>query len=96
MKKIYYSILLITIIKVSTGHAQVLIGIANPHPSAVLDLTAANKGLLIPRLTTQQREAVVSPATGLIVFDTNLNGFQYFDSSAWQPVGSTTGFWQAS
>jgi hypothetical protein len=85
-----------SVFEMSMGYAQVGIGNANPHPSAVLDLTAVNKGLLVPRLTTQQRLAIASPATGLIVFDTNLKGFQYFDGTVWQPVGSTTGFWQSS
>lgn len=96
MKTIKEFLVVLTIIKVSFGYGQVSIGIANPHPSAVLDLTATQKGVLLPRLTTQQRLGIVSPATGLLVYDTNEKNFQYFDGSAWQPVGSTAGFWQPS
>lgn len=56
---------------------------ANPHPSAILDVDAApsnDKGFLKPRLTTAQRIAMVSPADGLEVYDTNLGGTYRFST----------------
>ncbi len=50
---------------------------ANAHPSALLDLDSSptnNTGFLKTRLTTAQRIAIVSPADGLEVYDTNLGG----------------------
>ncbi|MBL0073417.1 MAG: hypothetical protein IPP34_17025 [Bacteroidetes bacterium] len=60
------------------------IGINNPVPdaSAVLDIVSSDKGLLVPRLTTVQR-LTIRPATGLLVFDTSLNTFFYFDGTIW-------------
>ncbi|MBK7391612.1 MAG: hypothetical protein IPI23_21830 [Bacteroidetes bacterium] len=61
------------------------IGINNPVPdaSAVLDIVSSDKGLLVPRLTTVQRLTIPAPATGLLVFDTSLNTFFYFDGTIW-------------
>ena len=67
--------------------AQVGINTTAPDSSAVLDLKANNKGLLIPSMTTTEREAmqVAPPATGLadglLVYDTNYKRFYFWDSS---------------
>ncbi|HMU09489.1 MAG TPA: hypothetical protein PKC54_05740 [Ferruginibacter sp.] len=47
------------------------IGTPTPHASAQLDITSTTKGLLIPRMTGAQRNAIVSPAVGLLVIQTN-------------------------
>jgi hypothetical protein len=44
-----------------------------PDNSAMLDVKSTNKGILIPRMTAAQREAIVSPATGLLIFCTDNN-----------------------
>ena len=55
----------------SQSSAQLGIGTNSPNASAMLDITATNKGLLIPRMTNSQKNAISSPATGLIVFCTD-------------------------
>lgn len=87
MKKLYCAALLLAAL-VSTSNViaqnnNVGIGTTTPNPTAVLDVTATDKGVLIPRLTTTQRNGIVSPATGLIVYDTDLGCFYYFNSSSW-------------
>ena len=57
--------------------AQVGLNNPNPDPSSILDLTAVDKGLLIPRLTTSQREAIAAPGRSLLVFDST-DGKFYF------------------
>ncbi len=53
-----------------------------PNGSAMLDISATNKGVLIPRLTMANRPA--SPVTGLIIYQTdNTPGFYYYDGSSW-------------
>ena len=47
------------------------IGTTAPHASAQLDITSTTKGLLIPRMTGAQRNAIISPAVGLLVIQTN-------------------------
>ena len=53
--------------------AQTVIGGVIADPSSVLDLQSNSKGLLLPRLTTGQRDSIVSPQTGLIIYNTTLN-----------------------
>ncbi|KAA3645759.1 MAG: hypothetical protein DWP98_11120 [Bacteroidetes bacterium] len=51
-----------------------------PDSSAMLDVVSTGKGLLIPRMTETQRNAIAGPATGLMIFQTdNLTGF-YFNA----------------
>jgi len=52
---------------------QIVVGGTTPDPSAVLDIRSTEKGVLLPRLTTVQRDAVGSPATGLTIFNTTTN-----------------------
>ncbi|MBL7958566.1 MAG: hypothetical protein JNM49_11450, partial [Flavobacteriales bacterium] len=75
--------------------AQGGVGINNPapHASALLDLTSTSKGLLTPRMTTAQRTSIAAPATGLLVFDTSLNAFWYYDGATWVPLASGSAGW---
>src|SRR5690606_25558596 len=56
---------------------------AAPDNSAMLDIQSTNKGLLIPRMSTAERLGITSPATGLLVYDTDTGCFWYYDS-AWR------------
>ena len=67
---------------------DVTIGSSSFDASAILGITSTTKGLLIPRLTTAQRDAIGSPATGLLIFNTTTNQFEYYETS-WKSVGST-------
>jgi len=73
------------------AQGNVGIGTNNPDVSALLDLTSTDKGLLAPRLTTIQRVAIISPATGLLVYDTDFNQFWYFNGIVWVPISGTQG-----
>ena len=62
---------------------------SNPDASAMLDVKSTDKGLLIPRMTEAERELVINPATGLMVFQTDgVNGFYFFNGIEWKIVGS--------
>jgi len=56
-------------------------GVSTPHASSILDVRSTDKGMLIPRVTTDQRMAIVSPANGLLVYDTDKNSFYYYDAT---------------
>jgi len=60
---------------------------ASGDASAMLDVQADDKGILIPRLNTAQREGIASPAEGLMVYDTDFGAFWHFDGTDWFPVG---------
>jgi len=60
------------------------IGTNNPDPSALLDMTATDKGVLVPRMTTLQRTTIASPSEALMVYDTDFECFFYFKlSTGW-------------
>lgn len=78
--------LIAILLTVQLVHAQVGFNNKNPDPSSILDLTANDKGLLIPRLTTAEREAIKvsnAPARSLMVFDVTLGTFCYYDGIKW-------------
>lgn len=52
-------------------------------PSAGLDINFTNKGTLNPRLTTAQRDAITSPAEGLLIYNTDCHAFNYYNGTAW-------------
>ena len=55
----------------------------NADGSAMLDVKSLTKGMLVPRLTTSQRNAVASPANGLLIFDTDAGGFYFYNGTEW-------------
>ena len=60
---------------------------SSPDGSAMLDVSATNKGLLVPRMTTAQRDAIASPAAGLTIYNTSKNCNETYNGSSW--VGNT-------
>jgi len=63
------------------------IGTTTPNSSSLLDIVSTSKGILIPRMTKNQRDAIASPAQGLLIYQTNSTpGFYYYDGSAWSAV----------
>ena len=61
---------------------------SNPHPSALLDVKSTAKGMLVPRMTSAQRATIASPATGLLVFDTDTGSFWFYTGSAWTDLSA--------
>ncbi|MEN9399125.1 MAG: hypothetical protein RL632_226 [Bacteroidota bacterium] len=60
------------------------IGTNTPDPSAIVDMSASDKGMLVPRMTSAQRTAIVNPAEALLVYDTDVECYFYFKlSSGW-------------
>lgn len=93
MKK-YYLVAGLALLAAGPSLAQVKIGAAGaPDASAMLEITAGttnNKGLLLPRMTTAQRNAITSPATGLTIYNTTTNEAQVNTGTPAAPVWSTT------
>jgi hypothetical protein len=52
--------------------------------TAMLDVSSTTKGLLIPRMTAQQKTGITNPATGLLIYQTDGDpGFYYFNGTNW-------------
>lgn len=66
-----------------------VIGSSSNDASAVLNAVSTTKGFLPPRMTTAQRNAIGSPAAGLIVFDTDLQQICVYVTGKWQKVTQT-------
>ena len=70
--------------------SQVGIGTTNPDTSSILDITSTTQGVLTPRMTTVQRNAISSPAEGLLVFDTDESVFYFYNGGSWEAFDSET------
>jgi len=64
------------------------IGTSSPNASAILDAQSTTKGVRFPNMTTTQKNAVSSPAAGLVVFDTTLSKLCVYSGAAWQTITS--------
>ncbi len=67
--KNHYTFSLFLVLASFTLNAQIGIGTSTPDPSSLIDLYSENKGMLIPRLTSIQRDQIVLPATGLMIYN---------------------------
>ena len=65
------------------------IGTTKPDQSAALDISSSTKGLLMPRMTMQQRSLIQKPAQGLVIYQTDfLSGFYFYDGLEWNAMNS--------
>jgi len=87
----HFFTLLAVVLLTATTYAQVGVGTTTPDASSALDITSTTKGLLIPRMTETQRDAISSPATGLMIYQTDGTvGFYYYNGSSWVEVAATS------
>ena len=88
MKKLYLIVMVILFgfqinVLAQEGGMSIGKGDSDADSSAILELVSSNKGLLIPRLSSTERESINSPANGLIVYDTTFSNFYYWNGSKW-------------
>ena len=75
--------LLLAIVSLSSAYSQVGIGTTTPHASAALDIESTNKGFLPPRMTTAQRDAISSPAEGLLIYNLENGCLEFWNDNYW-------------
>tara|TARA_B100000886_G_scaffold33020_1_gene20570 strand:- start:186 stop:1466 length:1281 start_codon:yes stop_codon:yes gene_type:complete len=81
-------ITLLSFLTLNTLYAQVGINTGAPDPSAALEISSTEKGLLIPRMSKAQRDAIPTPATGLMIYQTDsLEGFYYY-KNGWVSIAA--------
>ena len=68
----------------NAAYAQNNVGIGTntPNPNAVLEMQSTNQGVLVPRMTTVQRNAIAAPTEGLLVYDIDVNCFFFYESTS--------------
>ena len=75
-----------------TSIAQIGIGTTTPDDSAALEIFSSSKGLLLPRLDKAQRDIMLTPARGLIIFCTDCSGsgeISFFNGTTWGVLSDT-------
>ena len=67
------------------SNSQVGIGTTNPHSSSILEVASTTKGMLIPRMTMEQRLAIISPSEGLMIYQIDgTKGVWIYTGSEWK------------
>jgi hypothetical protein len=67
---------------------NIVVGTSSGPTSSILTLESTTKGFLVPRMTSSQKYLISLPTSGLLVYDTDLIGFSYFDGTTWSTLGS--------
>ena len=95
MKKLLILFAIFTTVAATAQSVGINADGSTANTSAMLDVSSTTKGFLPPRMTTVQRDAIVSAATGLVLFNTTTNGLEYKSSTGWVtggiPAGSVAG-----
>jgi len=73
----------------SSQTGSVGIGTTSPNSSAALEIASSTKGILIPRMSSVQRNAIPSPAAGLMVYDNTTNSFWFRNNISWVEISDT-------
>ena len=73
-------------LSINSGGQLVVIGSTSTYNSAQVAIDSTTKGFLPPRMTTTQKNAIASPATGLQVYDTTLNQMSYYNGTTWTNI----------
>ncbi|MCB0668055.1 MAG: hypothetical protein KDC80_19645 [Saprospiraceae bacterium] len=80
MKKLFTSIFIFL---------STILFIHGQNPSAIFDLESTEQGVLIPRMTTQQRSDILQPATSLLVYDTDTDSYWYYHDNEWHQIAES-------
>jgi hypothetical protein len=98
LRMTFFALILFLYISMSAMSQNQNVSINNngspPNAAAILDVSSSTKGILIPRLTSAQRTNITPlglAQKGLLVYDTDLNEFWYYDGTQWLPIMGTTG-----
>jgi len=69
-----------------TNNSSLVIGASTAQASAILQADSTTKGFLPPRMTTTQRNAIATPAAGLVLYDSTTNKLQCYNGSTWNDL----------
>ncbi|MBL7727263.1 MAG: hypothetical protein JNM68_06245, partial [Dinghuibacter sp.] len=96
MKKTFFAALVL--ISQQAYSQSIGINTTTPDPSAYLDISGTNKGLLVPRMTNAQRQAIPNPANALLMFQTDAPSGLYYNAGSsftpsWVQLGQQNNSW---
>ncbi|GEQ86458.1 hypothetical protein ULMS_19660 [Patiriisocius marinistellae] len=82
-----YSLLVLSTSIFFKGYSQVGVNTSSPDASSILDIVSTDKGILIPRMTEEGKNDIITPKKGLLIYQNNeAEGFWYYDGSIWKPI----------
>jgi hypothetical protein len=83
----FFSLFLLSI----QSFSQVGINTPTPEPSSALDISSTTQGFLPPRMSEGDRDLILSPAVGLLIYNTTTNRLNYYDGTSWLAVVTSAG-----
>ena len=92
MKNLYFAITLLIISNAIFAQVSISTDNSAPDPSAGLDVNFNNKGFLPPRMTTALRNTIVSPAEGLVIYNTDEKALNLYNGMAWNSMAPVPAF----
>lgn len=72
----------------SPSGGTVGIGTSTPNANAILDVSTTTKAFMPPRMTTTQKNAIASPTSGMVVYDSTLNKLCVYGAASWETITS--------
>ncbi len=84
------SFLLLLTLQSSAQGVGINEGSGSPDPSAILDVSSTTKGQLLPRMTTEQRDAIENPAQSLLIYNISSKCFEFYENGLWQAMTCAT------
>ncbi len=90
MKLLLCALLSFSVLQITAQSLSVNTDGSTANASAILDVKSTAKGMLVPRMNSVQRTGIGTPATGLLVYDTDSLAFSYYNGSAWYFIKSGT------
>lgn len=102
MRKTFFTLLIVSLSQIIISQSNISMQTSvnetgtDPDASAMLDVSSTDKGLLVPRMTTAQRNNIANPATGLLVYDLDLSQFYYYSGGNWNPLATANMHWAAN
>ena len=77
----------------NTEGVSIAPNVTPPHHSAMLDVSSTDKGVLIPRMTESDKNAIQSPEVSLLIYQTDGDeGYYYWDGTVWKLISG--GYWE--
>jgi hypothetical protein len=77
------NLILILALAWNTANAQVGVGTTTPKDDAALEVASSDQGVLFPRMTSSERDAIANPAQGLTIYNRTENCLQWWNNSGW-------------
>jgi hypothetical protein len=89
-----YFLLAALLLATTITRAQVKIGnnAGTVSPASLFELESTNKGLLMPRLSTNERNLIQNPPTGLLIYNKTTDELNIYNNGAWQSIANSYTF----